>query len=573
MAQGLERTILIEVANNSGMFADFSCRQVGDGDAASTKYTIHHGQSAFVPVDVIADSRSGQSIALELTVHGKDPKTETFTLPTRIQEPATIRGTIIDSDLQQPWPGRVYVLGSDRIYRHGKAYAEIEALSQKQLLQFWNMGRYYRLPFFYSDGTFEIQVPPGETKLTLERGFEHEVVSKSVHLKPGEVRELELLSVRLVDMQKRGWVSGDTHVHWVTNQWNVDLPLELLATVQRAEDLRVANNLTLLQRGPSMAFINPAQAPMGTVEQFSDDQFHIEMGEEYRNEDLYGHLCFLNLDWLVQPIGTGSIIAGPDALDYPINKTAILACREQGGISCEAHGLGGNKDVPVNVVHGLTDSLDQIHPHEYYDFLDCGFHLPLTNGSDHPARVVGCARAYVKVEGDFTYDKWIEGIRQCRTFTTSGPLLLLAVNDSEIGDTIPARAEDSLHIKAEVTSRFPVGNFQIVSNGEVIAEKQVPGRKAELEITIPVGESRWIVARCSPTDNFNAIEQENVAHTSAIYVDVDGKPRFNPPQPATGSVRCANISATFVPKGISPTNRRCRRRSTTSRKVSSTTKN
>ena len=45
---------------------------------------------------------------------------------------------------------------------------------------------------------------------------------------------------------------------------------------------------------------------------------------------------------------------------HDINRAAIDACREQGGISIEAHGLGGNKDVPVNVIHRLSDSLDQI---------------------------------------------------------------------------------------------------------------------------------------------------------------------------------------------------------------------
>ena len=138
------------------------------------------------------------------------------------------------------------------------------------------------------------------------------------------------------------------------------------------------------------------------------------MAEEYRNDELYGHLCFLNIYRLILPISTGKGVAGPDAPDYPINKTAILDCRSQGGISIEAHGLGRNWDVPVNVINQLTDSLDQISPEDYYRFLDCGFKLPLTNGSDHPARVAGCARAYVKVDDSFSYENWIEGIRRCR---------------------------------------------------------------------------------------------------------------------------------------------------------------
>lgn len=526
LAQGLSRYVLLEIANDTDIALDLQAHQVQEGETESTKYTVHPQFKVLIPVEVISHSLGDQQIKIAISVEGDAGSAREIELPVRTSKPAILRGKLFDDDLGESWPGRVYVEGSDHAYRHGIAYADNETLTQKQLLQFWNLGRYYKLPFFYSDGTFEVQVPPGQTEVTLERGFEHEVVSQKFDLKPGENRQIELRSGRLVDMRERGWISGDTHIHWVTNQWNVDMPLELLSMVQRAEDLRVANNLTLLQRGPTLAFINPQQAPMGTVQEFSDDQYHIEMGEEYRNEDLYGHLCFLNLDWLVQPIGTGSIIAGPDALDYPINKTAILACREQGGISCEAHGLGGNKDVPVNIVHDLTDSLDQIAPGDYYDFLDCGFHLPLTNGSDHPARVAGCARAYVKVEGDYTYDKWIDGIRQCRTFTSSGPLIFLTVKDAEIGDTIQAAPKDILQIRAEVISRYPIGNFQIVSNGEIIKSVTLQDSHAVLEFELPTSESRWIVARCSPSETFNAIEQSNVAHTSAIYVDVNGQPRF-----------------------------------------------
>ncbi|MEQ8209448.1 MAG: CehA/McbA family metallohydrolase [Lacipirellulaceae bacterium] len=528
VAVGLSRHVLLEVSNEGEKYVDLSAWQEGNDQAPRTKYTLHAGRTVFLPVEVSTQSLEEDSVTIELTTHSEQPETRIIKIPIKAVRPAVLKGRIYDSNENELSPARVYVLGSDHGYRRGKKYANNETLSTKQLLQFWNLGKYYQLPFFYSDGTFEVEVPPGKTTIYVERGFEHKIVKRELTLVSGETRELELASQRLIDMREQGWVSGDTHVHWVTNQWNVDMPLELLSVIQRAEDLRVANNLTLLQRGPSRAFINPAQAPMGTVEEYSDEFYHVEMGEEYRNEDLYGHLCFLNLDWLVQPIGTGSVIAGPDALDYPINKTAILACREQGGISCEAHGLGGNKDVPVNVVHGLTDSLDQIRPRDYYDFLDCGFHLPLTNGSDHPARVLGSARAYVKVDGDFTYEKWIEGIRQCRTFTTSGPLVFLEVNKSGIGETLEVSADETLRIRAEVISRRPIGSFQILSNGEVLKEINTAQSRAVLELTIPANESRWVVARCSPTDNYNAIEQVDAAHTSAIYVNVDGEPRFVP---------------------------------------------
>ena len=533
LTRGLSRCVLLRLTNRvPGVALQLAARHDRPEDSYGHETTVLPGDTQGLLVELLVDDLDTATV--EVTVERRDAATQThrFKLPVSVVEPAVLRGVIVDSDRGEPWPGRLSVVGSDNQIRRGERYKNIETLRQKELLQFWQLGKYYQLPFFYSDGTFEVHVPPGEVEVTLERGFEHEIVTETLTVAPGETRELRLESNRFADLASQGWVSGDTHVHWVINQWDVDLPLDLLSVVQRAEGVRVANNLTLLQRGPTKAFINPQQGPMGTVASHSDAEFHVEMGEEYRNEDLYGHLCFLNLDWLVLPIGTGSIIAGPDALDYPINKTAILACREQGGISIEAHGLGGNKDVPVNVVHGLTDSLDQMPVDEYYRFLDCGFHLPLTNGSDHPARVLGCARAYVKIDGPFTYDKWIDGIRNCRTFTTSGPLISLDVNGAEIGDTLNVSADTPVVITARAESRRPIQVLEIVSNGEVIASKRLDARSGEVSVTIPAGESRWVVARCgTPGEGFfafNAVQSPDVAHTSAVYVDVDGAPRFDP---------------------------------------------
>ncbi|WP_425400321.1 CehA/McbA family metallohydrolase [Aeoliella sp.] len=527
LTSGLPRGLLCLVENYDSNATTIKVHQNGFLEGTTSEYTILPGHRQPVFLQVQADAVTTSSI--ELVFQPNEEETSfNLSLPVEVVEPAVLRGRIVEELGKKTVPARVFALGSDGQYRRGVKYAHNETLSQKQLLQFWELGKFYQLPFFYSDGTFELVMPPGKVELTVERGFEHESTTTVMHLQPGEVKEITCSTKRFCDMAERGWVSGDTHVHWVINRWDVDLPLELLSVVQRAEDLRVANNLTLLQRGPSKAFINPQQSMMGAVEAYCDQDYHIEMGEEYRNEDLYGHLCFLNLDWLVMPIGTGSIIAGPDALDYPINKTAILACREQGGISIEAHGLGGNKDVPVNVIHGLTDSLDQIEPDEYYRFLDCGFKLPLTNGSDHPARVLGCARAYVKVDGDFTYDKWIEGIRQGKTFTTSGPLISLAVNEAEIGDTLDVGRDDVLHVEVNVESRHPVEVVEIVSNGVVVGRKVINDRTGTLNVVMPASESRWVVARCGPEGEFNAIRGPGVAHTSAVYVSVDGKPRVDP---------------------------------------------
>ena len=184
-----------------------------------------------------------------------------------------------------------------------------------------------------------------------------------------------------------------------------DEKIDLLAVVQKAEGVRVINNLTLKHHTTNQNFTAPAQYPMGPIPGYCSEDWHIEMAEEFRNEEFYGHLIFLNIRELIQPISTG-FMGGPPFHDHPHNLQAILEARDQGGIMIEAHGLGRNANVPVDVAHGLADSLDQLDPVDYYRFLDCGFQLPLSNGSDHPARLVGACRVYVNTALPFTYERW-----------------------------------------------------------------------------------------------------------------------------------------------------------------------
>ncbi len=84
--------------------------------------------------------------------------------PIQQLEPARIRGRLIDGDLNLPTAARVWVAGSDHQYRHAGPFALIRSFTEKPLLLF-SVPRSYRVPFFYADGTFEIDVPPGPTSV------------------------------------------------------------------------------------------------------------------------------------------------------------------------------------------------------------------------------------------------------------------------------------------------------------------------------------------------------------------------------------------------------------------------
>ncbi len=453
-------------------------------------------------------------------------------LPVLVERPALLRGRILEAETGKPWPGRVTVQGSDGVLRHGEAFKANSTLSEKPVVF---RPASYRLPFFYSDGSFEVVAPPGATRVTLERGFEHGRAQLSVQLRAGETRSVTLSLRRFVDLRKMGWVSGDTHVHWVRNSWDVNEELGLLGMVQRAEDVRVVNNLTLYQyrtADQGGAFVKPDQRPMGPVPGMCDDAWHVQMAEEYRNDNHYGHINLLGLTSLIEPLAAGAGSGGPaGAPDWPTNRPIIEQARRQGGISIEAHSLGPfmASAVAANVVLGLSDSLDQLDAEHYYRFLNCGIHIGLSNGSDHPARVVGCARVYARMPRasgrllPFTYARWLDAVRSGRTFTTSGPLLLLKVNGREPGDTLDVPAGAMLDVELRALSRDPLGVVEVVANGRVLKSVRTQGRRCTVRLRVRADESRWFCARASRNGVWNAILSPDVAHTSAVYTRVGGR--------------------------------------------------
>lgn len=524
-ARGIDRPLIVELTQTTAAPMRLAVG-VSGSSIQGEPWTVLPGRSQPFLVALDADAEDPAGIRLEVKEEGSGA-VATLPLAVDVVEPARVRLRVVDGESGAPVCARVRAVGSDGACRQAGPFAGDPTFTVKPILGL-PIPRLSRLPFFYCDSTAEIMLPPGACRIEAERGNEHAVAGESLVLEPGERREVTLAVPRLFDAAAEGWISGDTHVHWVTNAWNVDLPLEALGLVQRAEDLRVVNNLTLLHRTASDAFVKPSQAPVGPVAGLCRDGYHVEMAEEYRNQNLYGHLCFLNLRWLVMPIGTGPEIAGDDSIDWPHNRPAIEEARSQGGISIEAHGTGANHEPPLNAIHGLTDSFDQLGPVDFERFLDCGFRVPLTNGSDHPARVAGAARAYVRIDGDFSYEKWIDGIRRSRTFTTSGPLLFLDVDGHTPGDSIARDPDDRVTVRVRAVSRQPLGVVQLVSNGAVIAEETTDETTAEVAVDLPVGESRWIVARASRGGGFNAIDRPGIAHTSAVQVVVDGRGVFRP---------------------------------------------
>ena len=398
--------------------------------------------------------------------------------------------------------------------------------------------------WFYADGGFRVRVPAGKIRVAIRRGLEYSGIDEDIEIKPGSSLQKELKLTRWADMRERGWYSGDVHIHYL------DPATALFES--KAEDLHVASVLVFNQTG----FISAREHFTGALDRISEPEHLIYYDEEFRNDTL-GHIGLLRLKQLVDPISTGYLgttrgwffrsdifgnfevqpapnsanSASPDRLLLEAMKTT----HRQGGLVNWAH-LRDELEFPLDAALGELDSIDiltntRLHNAlpSWYHLLNCGLRLPATAGTDRggPALPIGHQRTYVRLKEKFTYDSWIEGIRQGRSFVTNNPMLTLTVNGLDPGSEVQMTGPGEVEILAEAVSRLPFQRLELVINGAVVRTENADatGLRARMHLRVPLQESAWIAARVSGEKHPEIIYYPHpqwskpvFAHTNPVYV-------------------------------------------------------
>ncbi len=167
----------------------------------------------------------------------------------------------------------------------------------------------------------------------------------------------------------------------------------------------------------------------------------------------------------------------------------------------------------------------------YYRFLNCGFRLPATSGTDNFSDVwrdppPGADRTFVHVRGPLSLSSWLAGIRAGHTFGTTGPLVFLDVQGKEPGDEISlaAGARASLHVHAEALSIAPIDSLEIVANGRIV--QSITGDSAHLTFdgTVDLPHGGWIAARVTGPSSRYITDSYAFAQSSPVYVVRGGHP-------------------------------------------------
>jgi hypothetical protein len=167
----------------------------------------------------------------------------------------------------------------------------------------------------------------------------------------------------------------------------------------------------------------------------------------------------------------------------------------------------------------------------YYALLDCGFRLRPTAGTAsgvHPVPL-GFGRVYVHPANGFTYEKWLRGLNEGRSFVTTGPMLFAQVNGQDPGHVFKQReAMQTYHVSGSAISALPLDRIEIIVNG-VVAHKLKPANRksaagafeSPLDAKLQIDHSSWIAVRCFED---RADKRVRLAPTGPCHVEVAGKP-------------------------------------------------
>jgi len=401
------------------------------------------------------------------------------------------------------------------------------------------------LPFwkdhFCCSGRATLNLAPGRYRYEIERGPEHQRLRGTVEVKAGRDHTLHLQLGRIADLQRQGWYSGDLHVH---------RPIADIELLMRAEDLNIAPVITWWNTTNPWA---GRERPRELLRRFDGKRFaQVMAGEDERGG---GALLYFHL---TEPL--------------PITKAArehppAITFAEQARQREKNVWIDIEKpfwwDVPAWLASGLADSIElannhmcrsQMYPNEawgrprderrlpsplgngqwtqeiYYHLLNCGLRLPPSAGSASGVlpNPVGYNRVYVRLDGDFTYDKWWASLKAGRSFVTNGPLLLCRANGEFLpGHVFRSGRDQPLDVRLELSliglDRVP--RLEIIRDGQVVTTLDLDDAVSQQRTTrLTFQESGWFLVR-AVTDNK---ETYRFASTAPFYVEIgDRKHRIS----------------------------------------------
>jgi len=408
--------------------------------------------------------------------------------------------------------------------------------------------------WFYIDGSFRIEVSAGEAQIDIAHGPAYATAHETVAIVAGQSTEKTYTLRRLIDPLAMGWYSADEHLHQMPD-----------ATLMLAEDLNLAavpvcSGVELSYRPrqkltplPDANHLLVTELPAIEWDCFLWNlprPLEMRLGEEpwpqedFATSDRPGGSRDLRTSFIVrtpllieQAHAAGATTIAymhdpPRIWYYPLYvangwidvygvlensycSTANRGTEADFWESLDRDGFGGNFGV-------------------WYRFLNCGYRLAASAGTDNVGMGVGVwkgyNRVYARLDGRLTVEKWLSALKQGRTFVTNRPLLFVTVDGQESGSEFSIKSATPLSVDIHAVSATPISRIDIVHQGRVLKQIDVdPATDIRRNEKITVPKSGWLAVRCLGRGEYpNLSPAFAFAHTSPFYVLVDGQPIRSP---------------------------------------------
>lgn len=483
------------------------------------------------------------------------------TIPTIPEEDLVIlKARVVNAHSGVPLPHRVRISDAQGRYYPPLGHTELGELEghvDNVTLEPDLVNRGNKSWAMIEDGEFTVRLRAiNGYSVRLFHGFEYTQPTVSLNLAglAGQTIERTFELKQHIDMQARGWMSADSHVH--------SLSPEGAMRQMEIEDVDYTNLMFIGPKHPlyTQGLVTGKPNPASTKDRI------VYVSQEVRDME-QGHMTLMGMKHPIEPVlvytGTGKNEPEPRP-NEPLNWQVTQRMHDQKGLAFHAHylfwpGHGSAVGGALGLLDGLewtsTDIVNNrrrtrlglaIPGYEttptghdsgqlYYRMLNCGVRLPLIGGTDKmsAARPVGSvARTYAKVD-EWTHNGLMNGIREGNTFVTNGPLLAFSANRAQMGGELQFSGEGPfmIEIRGRCITQRPVNYLQVVHNGKVIHEVRSEDYQLRLNLFLElnVTESGWIALRAG-ADKPDAEDWWNytmAAHTSPIYITVNNEPPAN----------------------------------------------
>ncbi len=453
--------------------------------------------------------------------------------------------TVRDAGANQPAFCRMNVVGPDGNYYYPRQnYLTRFALSGQWPKTGNAMGNRpgkapirYLGRFFYTWGDCEVDVPPGAARVEVWKGLEYAPQTAAAQVAAGETRSVVISLKKDAAIAQAGYFSGDSHIHIPRHAEADD---QAILDLMEAEDVHFASILAYNEpAGPYQGIMQSLATPqfrgLGADSIHDRGDYHIFSGQEYRSAT-YGHL---NLYFRKELALKDRRV---NANDGPLYGLLAQQTRDQGGFAFYCHGGYGRSNqyaaIYADAIQGNVDGVEllqfgiyrEIGLADWYRLLNIGYRFPCLGASDYPAcRWLADCRTYVNITGTPGMKAWFEGAAAGRSFVTTGPLLLLAVDGKGPGEQIELHGAGPHAVTAHIKVRCevaPVTDVQLIVNGKVlhqfkVAADQSKSRWLEFERRVDLPGPAWIAARAFSAAPSGSPDAD--AHTNPVYVTLDGK--------------------------------------------------